>query len=55
MVVFKGKRPTDPRELSKMIRGVNDTFCFFEDLSKWQKAEYECSNLFQMIWYWLFK
>ena len=55
MTVFKGKKPSDPRELSRMLQGVNDSFCFYDDLSKWDKAELECNNLLSIIFHWLFK
>jgi hypothetical protein len=37
MVIIEGKRPTDRHELSKLLRGVNDSFCFYDELSPRQK------------------
>lgn len=33
MIVFKGNAPVCNLELSHMLRGINDSFCFYDDLS----------------------
>ena len=33
MVVFSGKRPENKNEIIDMVRGINDCFCFYDDLS----------------------
>lgn len=54
MVVFKGHHPTDPKELSQKLRGVNGTFCFYDDLSKWEKAKVEYESFFPRLFFFLF-
>jgi len=33
MIVFNGSKPNDPEKLRGLLRGVNDTYCFYDDLS----------------------
>jgi len=38
MIVFNGSRLTDKEEERAMTRGVNDSYCFWDDLSRKEQA-----------------
>lgn len=39
MIIFKGSYPKDSKELSQLLRGINTSFCFYDDLSKKEKRK----------------
>jgi hypothetical protein len=48
MVVFKGSEPTDKHELSQMLRGVNGSFCFYDDCSLWEQCKMDSNRSFPL-------
>jgi len=47
------KRNKNSKE-SNIIRGYNGIFCFYDDLSKWEKAKLEHNNFFSKLYFYLF-
>jgi len=46
MVVFQCSKPTNPDEERQLTRGVNDSYCFYDDFSLWGQCKLDADSCF---------